>query len=66
MKQRIAASPSASAEIYNPGTGSWSQTGSLRNARTGHTATLLPSGNVMAVSGSDANGDLTSCEIYTP
>lgn len=56
----------ASAEIYNPKTGIWSNTGSLNNARVGHTATLLTSGYVMAASGSDANQDLSSCEIYTP
>lgn len=56
----------SSAELYNPSTGVWSKTGSLSNARVGHTATLLTSGKVMAVSGSNANNDLTSCEIYTP
>ena len=56
----------SSAEIYNPGTGVWSNTGSLNTARVGHTATPLYSGKVIATSGSDANSDLTSCEIYTP
>jgi N-acetylneuraminic acid mutarotase len=56
----------ASAEIYNHSTGVWSKTGSLNNARVGHSATLLISGKVLAASGSDANNDLTSCEIYTP
>jgi N-acetylneuraminic acid mutarotase len=56
----------ASAELYNPSTGVWSITGSLNDARVGHTATLLNSGHVLAASGSDANNDLISCEIYTP
>jgi N-acetylneuraminic acid mutarotase len=56
----------SSAEIYHPSTGIWSKTGSMSNARVGHTATLLTSGKVMAVSGSDANNDLVSCELYTP
>lgn len=56
----------SSAEIYNPSTGVWSKTGSMANARVGHTATLLASGNVLAASGSNANNDLVSCENYTP
>jgi N-acetylneuraminic acid mutarotase len=56
----------ASAELYNPATGTWAKTGSLQNARTGHTATLLASGYVIAVSGSGATDDLSSCERYTP
>jgi hypothetical protein len=56
----------ASAELYTPATGKWTKTGSLANARVGHTATLMVSGMVMAASGSNANNDLTSCEVYTP
>jgi len=56
----------SSAELYNPSTGKWTSTGSLTDARVGHTTTLTVSGGVMAVSGSDANNDLTSCEMYTP
>lgn len=56
----------SSAEIYNASTGTWSKTGSMANARVGHSATLLPSGNVLAASGSNANNDLVSCEVYTP
>ena len=56
----------SSAELYNSSTGTWTSTGSLNDARVGHTATLLVSGTVIDVSGSGANTDLTSCEIYTP
>lgn len=56
----------ASAELYNPATGVWTRTGSLHNARTGHTATLLHSGTVIDASGSGANQDLVSAEVYTP
>ena len=56
----------SSAEIYNPTTGKWTHTGSMTAARVGHTATLLRSGKVLAASGSDANNDLTSAELYQP
>jgi len=56
----------SSAELYNPSTGVWSKTGTMNSARVGHTATLLTSGQVLAASGSDANNDLTSAELYTP
>src|SRR5262245_43879531 len=37
-------------------------TGNLITARSGHTATLLPNGNVLVAGGSDLN----SCELYNP
>jgi hypothetical protein len=54
----------SSAEVYSPTTGKWTSTGSMSVARVGHTATLLTSGNVLAASGSDANNDWTSTELY--
>jgi hypothetical protein len=56
----------SSAEIYNPSTGLWTTTGAMKNARTGHTATLLTTGLVLAAAGSGANVDLVSAELYTP
>jgi WD40 repeat protein len=53
---------SASAELYDPASGSWTTTGSLGTARFWHTATLLPNGNVLVAGGS---GD-TSAELYDP
>ncbi len=56
----------SSAEIYNPANGVWTSTGSMSSPRVGHSATLLISGGVLAASGSDANNDLISAEIYNP
>ena len=62
----------ASVEIYNPGEGNWTPTNPLHTARMGHTATLLPDGNVlvaggnsMLVSGPNVVGT-QSAEIYDP
>ena len=56
----------ASAEIYDPSTGTWTYTGSMNTARSGHTATLLPNGSVLVAGGTDTNGLLASAELYDP
>jgi N-acetylneuraminic acid mutarotase len=48
-------------------TNTWSAAGSLTTARDGHTATLLPSGQVLVAGGADTGGNaLASAERYDP
>jgi hypothetical protein len=62
----------ASAELFNPATGTWSVTGSMHQGRSGlngagASATLLPDGEVLIAGGEDANFNLlSSAELYTP
>ena len=56
----------ASAELYDPATNTWSAAGSLATARLYHTATRLPSGQVLVAGGFDGSGALASAELYTP
>ncbi|HYO57962.1 kelch repeat-containing protein [Archangium sp.] len=57
----------ASAELYDPATGTWSFTGSLNTARGFHTMTLLPDGKVLVTGGGDASDALiSSAELYDP
>ena len=56
----------ASAELYDPVSGTWSETGSLANARYGHTGTLLPDGKVLVAGGLNFDFPyyLASAELY--
>jgi Galactose oxidase, central domain/Bacterial Ig-like domain (group 2)/Kelch motif len=55
--------PTATVEAYDPSTGLFSVTGSMAEARTLHTATLLPSGKVLVAGGGDDN---STAEVYDP
>ncbi len=59
--------PLASAELYDPSSGSWSATGKMHQARAGHTATLLSDGTVLVAGGGSSPSDtLRSAELYDP
>jgi large repetitive protein len=65
--------PLRSAEVYNPGTGSWSNAGNMSVARSGHTAALTPSGTVVLIGGENSgtieaflnNGTFTSIGVLS-
>ena len=56
----------ASAELYDPATGTFKATGSLHQARGNHTATLLSDGHVLIAGGSNELGNPTRAELYDP
>jgi hypothetical protein len=58
----------ASAEIYDPATGTWTPTGSMSQPRQVHTATLLPSGKVIVAGGVSYFDNVfpTTAELYNP
>jgi hypothetical protein len=57
----------ATAELYDPKTGTFSPTGSMTTTRQAHTATLLRDGTVLITGGTDA-GDhaVATAELYDP
>jgi hypothetical protein len=59
----------ASAELYNPATGTFTPTGSMNTARAGPTATLLNNGMVLIAGGTGpgypVGGTLASAELYS-
>jgi hypothetical protein len=55
-----------SAELYDPLSATWSLTRPLHDARSDHTATLLPSGEVLVAGGQFDFNETTSCEEYDP
>ena len=57
----------ATAEVYDPATDLWSQTGDMNSTRSTHTAVLLADGTVLAVGGGNhKQHTLASAEVYDP
>ena len=56
----------SSAELYDPSSGTWTNTGSMAAARDFHTATLLLNGNVVVAGGFNGVSYLSSAELYSP
>jgi hypothetical protein len=56
------------AELYDPGSNSWSFTGAMTVAplRWGHTAARLPDGRVLVSAGSDGSVMVASTQLYDP
>jgi N-acetylneuraminic acid mutarotase len=59
-------SPLASAELYDETENTWTDAGSLNEQRVAHTATLLPSGQVLVTGGAWGSSALVSAELYDP
>jgi hypothetical protein len=57
----------ATAELYDAATNTWRPTASMLSTRANFTASLLPSGQVLAVGGGDSvSPALGSAELYSP
>ena len=56
----------ASAELYDPAQNSWSAAAAMAGPRSGHTAGLLPNGQVLVAGGRDANSSESTAERYDP
>ena len=57
----------ATAELYDPATGTWSATGSMASRSRFHTATLLPNGKVLVAGRiQHHSGYLATAELYDP
>lgn len=56
----------ATADLYDPATGSWSPTGTMATAKAQGATALLPDGTVLAAGGVSAGGFVRAIERYDP
>ncbi len=62
----VGSSPTNTSELYDPATGTWSETGNLNGTRAWHAATLLRDGGVLIAGGWDGSSLLKTAEVYDP
>jgi N-acetylneuraminic acid mutarotase len=56
----------ATAELFDPATGTWAPTGAMGTNRSGFSMTLLPNGQVLIAGGGNSNGLIAGAELYDP
>lgn len=69
LGDREASDATATAELYDPRTGTWTSTGSMTAPRMHHTATLLPDGRVLVAGGAAEarfSSPVATAEVYDP
>jgi hypothetical protein len=67
VKSGSSSAPTASAEVYDPCAQTFTATGSMTDARVGHTATLLPNGKVLVAGGQNSRFvTQATADLYDP
>ncbi len=54
----------STAELYDPSTATWAETGAMNHYRSEHAATLLSNGNCLVSGGTSGNSILPTAELY--
>ncbi len=62
----IAGGRTDTAEVYSPNTGTWELLSNMAVSRSFHTVTLLSNGTILVSGGENANGFISTVEVYTP
>jgi hypothetical protein len=62
----LSGNASATAEVYDPASGTFSATGKMVTGREGQTATLLANGTVLIAGGWTGSSAIASAELYDP